>query len=61
MKALYLMVGKLYAELKFFSNLGQRSRSRSCDQKVYIVPPAQCESPMSNGKKVVCIVKVFQM
>ena len=33
MKALCAIVGKLCAELKKFSNVGQRSRSRSHDQK----------------------------
>ena len=35
MKALCLMVGKLCAELKFFSNVGQRSRSMSRDQNLW--------------------------
>ena len=63
------MVGKLCAELEFFSNVGQRSRSRSCDQNLWYHrkglviknTPAQYKSPMSNGKKVMCRVKVFQM
>ena len=34
MKALFLKVGKLCAELKIFPNVGPRSRTRSCD-KIY--------------------------
>ena len=54
---------------KVFSDVGQRSRSWSCDQNVkshrksLVIKntPAQYEIPMYNGKKVKCRVKVFQM
>ena len=58
--------------LKFFermSKVGQRSRSRSCDQNlcyhqkglVIKNPLVQYKNPMSNGKEIMCRVKVFQM
>ena len=58
--------------LKFFkhrSKVGKRSRSRSCGQNICYHQKgldvrnthASFESPMSEGKTVMCGVKVFQM
>ena len=66
MKALCLMVRKLCAELSF-SNVGQRTRLGSRAQNFYrkgLVnkkTPAQYESHMSNGKKVISEQKGWQM
>ena len=68
MKAVCVIVGKLYAELKFF-----KCRSKvtvKVTRSKLVVPSeslvikntlAQYESPMSNGKKVLCRVNVFQI
>ena len=60
---------KVMYRVKVFSNVGQRSRSRSCDQnlkfhrKVLVIrnTHAKYESPMTNGKKVIGRVKDFSM
>ena len=64
MKALCVIVGS-YS----FQNVGQRSRSRSLDKELMVPSKGfvirnthvKNESPMSNGKKVMCKVEVFQM
>ena len=66
MKALSLLVRKLWPRLKF-SKVGQTSRSRSQDQKlrchvkglVTRNTHVQYESPVTSGKKVMAKVKVF--
>ena len=67
MKALSLLVRKLWPRLKFFKR-SQTSRSRSGGQKLqYHVKGlvtrnthVHYESPISSGKKVMAKVKVFQ-
>ena len=59
---------KVMAKLKFFSKVGQTSRSRSRGQKLWYQVKGlvtrnthvQYESPISSGKKVMTKVKVFQ-
>ena len=67
MKALSLLVRKLWPRLSFFK-IGQTSRSRSRGQKLWYHVKGlvtrnthvQYESPISSGKKVMAKVKVFQ-
>ena len=66
MKALSLLVRKLWSRLKF-SKVGQTSRSRSRGQKLWYHVKGlvirnthvQYESPISYSKKVMAKVKVF--
>ena len=68
MKALSLLVRKLWPRLEFFKRVGQTSRSRSRGQKLWLHAKGivtsnthvQCESPITSGKKAVAKVKVFQ-
>ena len=68
MKALSLIIKKLWPMLKFFfSKVGQRSRSRSHIQNIWYrwkglvirITYAKYERPISKGKKVMANVKVF--
>ena len=67
MKALSLHVRKLWPRLKFFSKVGQTSRSRSQGQKLWYQEKGlvtrkthvQYESFISSAKKVMAKVKVF--
>ena len=66
MKALSLLVGKLWPRLKFFK-VGQTSRSRSGGQKLWYNVKGlvtrnthvQYESPITSCRKVMAKVKVF--
>ena len=68
MKALSLLVKKLWSRLKFFSKVGQTSRSRAQGQKLWyhvkglvtMNTNVQYESPITSDKKVMAKVKVFQ-
>ena len=59
----------MFKYFKRMSKVGQRPRSRSCDQNLCYHQKgldvrnthALYESPMSDGKTVMCGVKVFQM
>ena len=67
MKDLSLIIKKLWPMLKFFSKVGQRSRSRSHVQNLWYhwkglvirITHAKYERPISKGKKVMANVKVF--
>ena len=67
MKALSLLVRKLWPRLKFFSKVGQTSRSRSPGKKCWYHvkglvtsnTTVQYESPITSSKKVMAKVKVF--
>ena len=67
MKAVSLLVRKLWPRLKF-SKVGQTSRSRSQGQKLWFHlkglvtrnTHVQYESPITSGLKVMAKVKVFQ-
>ena len=67
MKALSLLVRKLWPRFKFFSNVGQTSRSKSQGQKLwhhvkgFVISNThmQYESFITSGKKVMAKVKIF--
>ena len=68
MKALSLIIQRLWPMLKFFSKVGQRSRSkRSHVQNLWYrwkglvirITHAKYERPISKGKKVIANIKVF--
>ena len=67
-KALSLFCSKVMVKVKFFSKVGQKSRSRSRGKKIWFQQEGlatrnthvKYESPISFGSKVVAKVKFLQ-